>query len=262
MRLVCLVCLAATALACTACVTGVQQHAAFGSAPIKPAEIEAHVGDLVGFAIEPPVMGGSRWMLECHGRARFKGDPTASALEWTATPQPIWMETVVSPWDPEPGKAPRRSRGWLWFGQIELGENEALDRDLPVHRLPYRNVAPVTFSSTFSPVQRPERLHAVLHEGRVYVTYATPIDYGIPRAPSVDAMLVESDGKRVLYAEVSTNFGEIPRDRIAYDVTLSYAANVPPPVEVVVVGWIGHGTYYGSFTVDRMNIDGTTLGSG
>ena len=253
---------ALTALFAVACTTNLQQHTAFGSAPVTPDPIEARVGDLVSFEVRPPVANGSNWMLECHGRARFADDPKASALEWTAQPRPLHMETIVSPWDPIPGHVRAAAQGWLWFGLRDHGESEALDRELPIRRVDYRDVAPVTFTSSFSIRPDQQKLSFTEREGRIVVTYLTPTDLGVPRAPSIDAMLVETAGKRVLYAEVKTDFGTIAKEKTGYEVTLSYPATVAAPVEVVVVGWVGHGSYFAPFTVDRLVVDPRGSGGG
>jgi len=259
-----LVSLAPALLLCTACASDLQQQAAFGAAPVVPARIDAHVGDVVAFQVRPPVAEGSQWLLECHGRARFANAPTSSAIEWIATPEPIRMEAVQSPWDTPPERWRASSRAWLWYGLAEHGESQPLDRELPVRRLPFREIAPVTFASTFSIAPHPSKISARRERGRILVTYATPVEPGAPRAPTVDAMLLETDGKRMLYAEVTANFGQVnpsltPPEPIGYEVTLSYDGSVPSPIEVVVVGWIGHGSYYRAFTVDRMNLDTSTL---
>ncbi len=248
--------LTATLVSCVACMTNVQQHSAFGTALVVPDAVDGHVGDVLRFELRPPVAAGTNWILECHGRTRFADDPLASAIEWTAESRPIHMETVVSPWDPIPGHVRAAARGWLWYGLLEHGESEALDRDLPIHRLEYKQIAPVTFSSVVSLRDTKGRMAFREQSGRVYVTYLTPVDFGVPMAPSVDAMLVETGGKRVLYAEVKTDFGTMPKEKTGFEVTLSYDARVPAPVEVVVVGWVGHGNYYAPFTVDRLLVDG------
>jgi hypothetical protein len=244
---------------CVSCVTNLQQHLAFDNASLLPDGVEAHVGELVRFEVRPPVAVGTRWFLECHGRTRFAAEPTSSALFWTAQSTPIVMETIQAPWDPAPGRDRASSRGWLWFGLLDHGENTAFDRELPNQRLPYRELAPVTFSSTFSSAPHQTPLTAHLYQGRVLVTYSTPTDFGLPRAPSVDAKLVETGGKNVLYAEVSTNFGDVPKQRLGYDVTLSYPVNAAGLVEVVLVSWVGHGTYYSAFNVDRFLVDPSKL---
>jgi hypothetical protein len=246
-------------IACVGCVTNMQQHLAFATASVVTEHAAVRIGDVIRFDVRPPVAAGTRWTLECHGRARFAADPTSSILNWTAQSEPVRMETVQAPWDPPPGRDPASSRGWLWFGLEDHGESSALDRNLPAERLPYRELGPVTFSSVVSTSEHKTPLSARLYEGRVLVTYSTPVGVGVPLAPSVDAKLVESGGKDVLYAEVSTNFGELPKQRLGYEVTLSYAVTAAGPVDVVVVGWIGHGPYYSPFTLDRFLVDPSKL---
>jgi hypothetical protein len=239
-------------LAVAACVTNVQQQAAFGNAPVVPDPIPAHVGDIVRFDVRPPVAPNTWWSLQCHGRVRFADDPAASSMEWAAETRPIHMETIVSPWDPGPGKARAAARGWLWYGLREHGESEPLDKELPVQRLEFREIAPVTFGSTYTQAPGGPRISSSSRNGRVTVTYTTPVEPGVPSAPGINAMLLETGGKKILYAEVRTNFGALSKERLGYDVTLSYAESVGAPVEVIVVGWIGHGEYYGPFSVQKL----------
>jgi hypothetical protein len=238
------------ALVCVGCPPNVQQHAGFRRATIEPNAIQRPVGDLVTFEILPPVTRGTHWTLESHGLARFVGDDTGR-IDWVADTRPIRMESVVAPWEP----AQKRSsggRGWLWFGMGDGAATEPLDVDLPVRPLPYREIAPVTYQSVFSLEPRDPRISFRKTEDRVLVTYRTPMDDGVPYAPRLGAMLLETGGRKILYAEVKTNFGERPKERIAFDVTFSYSASIADPVEVVVVEWVGHGLYYSSFDVHRM----------
>jgi hypothetical protein len=232
----------------------VQQQAGFKDAVVLPAQIERPVGDLVRFEVRPPVARGTHWILQSHGLARFTGDDPTH-LEWTAENKAIVVESIVAPWnqteDPSRGRA-----GWLWFSVPE-GTSEPFDRDLPVRPLPYRDLAPVTTSAAFSLEKRDVLLSFARTGDRVVVKYMTPIDLGAPFEPHVGAMLIETAGKKVLYAEVKTNFGERAKERIGYGVTLSYPASVSGPVEVVVVEWIGHGLYQGAFEVHRLVVDAT-----
>jgi hypothetical protein len=248
--------LASLALLSVGCPPNVQQEAGFRDTVLMPAHLERPVGDLVQFEVRPPVARGTQWILEAHGLARFAGgDPTR--LEWTAENKPILMESIVAPWNQT--EDPSRGRvGWLWFGVPE-GMTQPLDRDLPVRPLPYRDVTPVTTSATFSIEKRSDAPISFARVGdRIVVKYQTPIDLGAPYEPQVGAMLIETAGKKVLYAEVKTNFGQQAKERIGYDVSLSYAAaSVSGPVEVVVVEWIGHGEYHGAFDVHRLVVDAT-----
>jgi hypothetical protein len=170
------------------------------------------------------------------------------------------METIVSPWDPGPGRARAAAKGWLWYGLREHGEMEPLDRELPIQRLEFREIAPVTFASTYTQAEGAPRLASSSKNGRVTVTYTTPVEAGAPNAPGVNAMLLETGGKKILYAEVRTNFGTASKERLGYDVTLSYAESAGAPVEVIVAGWIGHGDYYGPFSVTKMVVTGAASG--
>jgi hypothetical protein len=245
------------ALVCvSACNTNIQQHAAFGRAPVMPDPVEARVGDVVPFEVRPPVKSGSYWSLECHGRARFAEDRKASSLDWYADVTPIHMEAVVSPWDPPPGGTRATSHRWLDYGLREHGESESLDRDLPVHRVDYKELAPVTFSSAFSVATPTQKLSFQVREGRVFVTYLTPVEAGTPIAPAIDTMLLETAGRTVLYAEVRTNFGQVPKEQVGYAVTLSYEARaVQGPVDAVVVEWVAHDAFQSPFSVERLTID-------
>ncbi|HEX7671813.1 MAG TPA: hypothetical protein VF395_19600 [Polyangiaceae bacterium] len=230
----------------------VQQHAGFRRATVAPNGLERPVGQLVPFSVFPPVAKGTRWSLESHGLARFVGDDTGR-IDWVANTTPIRMEAMVAPWGPN--KDAPSGRGWLWFGMGEGAGTEPLDLDLPVHPWPYHEIAPVTYSSAFSIEPRKTRLSFERTVDRVKVLYRTPVESGVPYAPRIGAMLLETDGRKILYAEIKTNFGDRAQEPMGYDVTFSYAAAATPardPVEVVVVEWIGHGVYYGPFDVQRL----------
>lgn len=235
----------------TGCPPNVQQQAGFSDASVEPAVIQRPVGDLVRFQVKPPVARGTHWLLEAHGFARFVG-PDTSHLEWIADKTPLTMEAVVAPWDPVENRE-KGGQAWLWYSVPE-GEAQPLLRDLPVRPLPYKEIAPVTFAAGFSTAPRDPKLDVMQNAERVTVTYRTPAAPGTPFIPQLGAMLVETAGKRVLYGEVKTNFGEREKERVAYDVTFSYAASVPPPVEVVVVEWVNHGLYGDAFDVHRITV--------
>ena len=242
-------------LACTACGTTVmQQYAGFAAAPVVPDAIPAHVGDVVSFQVRPPVPSGSLWSLECHGRVRFADDPTGTSLEWTASPRAIRMEAVAAPWDPVTPVDRALARAWLTYALKEMGTSVALDRTLPLRLAPYREVAPVTVASTFAIHEHGPDISVAEKRGRVTVTYTTTADSGRPLAPSVRATLLETDGRKILYAEVITNFGAVAGERIGYDVGFSYAGSVAGPIEVVIAAWVGHGSYYGPFSVHRFTV--------
>ncbi len=233
------------------CVSYLQQYTAFGNAPVYPDMVSAEVGDLVEFEVRPAVPAGSEWSLQCKGRVRFVDQPTSTSLDWTASPRAVKLETLVSPWDPSPPRE-HTSRQWLWYAMRDQGESSLLDRELPFHRVAFHEIGPVTFAATYA-LGGDEPTLTVNSQGeRVVVTYRTPTDKGTPVAPIIDAMLLESGGRTILYAEVRTDFGDLPREPVGYDVTLSYAkARVAGPVEIVVAGWTGHGEYWSPFTVTR-----------
>ncbi|HEX4335435.1 MAG TPA: hypothetical protein VH062_05945 [Polyangiaceae bacterium] len=236
---------------CVSCVSYLQEYVAFGKAPVHPSTVPAEVGDLVEFELRPPVPAGSRWSLQTRGRVRFADAPQASSLDWTATSRAIHLQTIVSPWDPATLGAPA-ARQWLTYGLRDEGESSQLDRDLPVQRAPFTTAGPVTYAATFALGGDTPTLGMADAGERVVFTYRTPADQGVPLAPKIDAMLVESGKRTILYAEVRMDFGEVARERVGYDVTLSYAkARAPGPVEVIVVGWTGHGEYWSPFTVTR-----------
>lgn len=239
------------ALGCTGCPPNVQQQAAFRHSTVDPVAVARPVGDLVRFEVKPPVAQGTSWVLNAHGLARFVG-PDPSRLVWVAGPHAILMEGVVAPWDPTKEQA---GRGWLTFGMQE-GDSELLDVVLPVRPLPYREVSAVSYDSGFSLEPRTERLRIRRTPERVYVSFLTPVETGTAYAPLIGASLVETVGRRVLYAEVKTNFGEKGSEKIGHRITFSYPSTVPDPVEVVVVDWVGHGTYYEAFDLHRIEVSG------
>ena len=241
----------AALLGSTACVSYFQEYVAFGNAPVHPNVMAAEVGDIVPFEVRPAVPPGSEWSLECMGRVRFADQPTASSVDWTASPRAVRLETVVSPWDPLP-PSEHPSRKWLSYSLRDQGETDVLDRELPFHRVAFREVGPVTFASAFALGGDAPTLSVTDRGERIVAAYRTPTDKGVPRAPKVDAMLLESGNRTILYAEVRTDFGSVPKEPVGYEVTLSYAkARVQGPVEIVVVGWIGHEDYWKPFQVMR-----------
>lgn len=242
---------AAAFVGCVACVSALREYSAFGNAPLHPSLVSAEVGDLVPFEVRPAVPEGSQWSLLSNGRVRFADQPESSGLDWTASPRAVRLETIVSPWDPLP-PSEHSSRGWLNYSLRDEGETLVLDRELPFHRVAFREIAPVTFAAAFALGGDAPTLTVSDRGERVVATYRTPSDKGIPHAPRVDAMLLESGNRTILYAEVRTDFGTIPREMVGYDVTLSYAKmRVGGPVEIIVVGWIGHDAYWKPFTVTR-----------
>lgn len=249
-----ILCVIAVGLASAGCAPpNVQQHAGFRRATLAPRGMEGSVGQLVTFDVLPPVAKGTRWSLDSHGLARFVGDDSGH-IDWVAGARPIKMESVVAPWGPNKD-SPSGGRGWLWFGMGDGAATEPLDLDLPVRPLPYREIAPVTYAAAFSLVPRKTRLSFEKTADRVKVTYRTPIESGMPYAPRIGAMLLETGGKKILYAEVKTNFGDRTKEPIGYDVTFSYSLSVGDAVEVVVVEWIGHGLYYGPFEIHRLVVE-------
>ena len=245
------------ALICVSgCNTNIQQHAAFGRAPVVPEPIEAKVGDVVPFEVRPPVKAGSYWSLQCHGRARFAEDRKASSFDWYADVTPIHMEAVVSPWDPPPGGTRAASRWWLVYGLREHGETEALDRELPVHRVDYKELAPVTFSSAFSVVAPTAKLSSVERDGRVFVTYLTPVRARRAIAPRDRRDVAPNVGAHgvALRRRVRTNFGQVPKEQVGYAVTLSYEARAVQGTggRPMVVEWVAHGDYQSPFGVERL----------
>jgi len=244
-------------LACTGCPTNIQQHAAFASAEIRPGKIPAAVGDVVRFEVIPDVPRGSEWLIDSHGRARFVIDQMMSHADWVAAGQAIPFEAIVSPWDPQDAYQREATRGWLWFGLKDSGANRSIDRDLPIDRLPFREIGAVTVTAAFSLAKREPRLSYQVVRDRMVVSFQTPISQGFPYAPRVKAMLLETGGKKRLYAEVWMNYGDQPKEPIGYEVTVSYpAASITDPLELVVVEWLGHGWYYGPFEVHRTVIGG------
>jgi hypothetical protein len=246
--------LAASVLAlggCVACVSYLQEYVAFGNAPLSPAPRSAEVGDLVPFEVRPPVPAGSMWSLQIRQRVRFTDTPEATSRDWTASPTAIHLETMVSPWDPPVGRE-HSSHDWLWYSLRDQGESNVLERDLPFRRVAYREIAPVTFAATFAPGAKEPELSVTERNGRIIATYRTPTEQGTPHAPRIDTMLLESGNRTILYAEVRSDFGNVAREPIGYDVTLSYdKSRVSAPAEILVVGWMGNGDYWKPFTVNR-----------
>jgi hypothetical protein len=242
---------AAALVGFVSCVSTVKEYTAFGDAPVHPSVVSGEVGDLVTFEVRPAVSPGSQWSLECYGRVRFANQPTSTSLDWMASPHAVRMETVVSPWDPLPPSL-HSSRRWLSYGLRDEGESDMLDRELPIHRVEFKEIAPVTFAATYKIGGDSPTLTVADAGERVVATYRTPTEKGVPQAPKIAAMLLESGNRTILYAEVRTDFSAVPREPMGYDVTLSYAkARVTGPVEVVVVGWVGHDDYWRPFTVTR-----------
>jgi hypothetical protein len=234
-----------------ACVSPLQQYVAFGHAPVWPASVPGEVGDLVTFELRPEVHAGSMWSLECRQRVRFADSPTSSSLDWTASPHAVRLETIISPWDPLP-PSNETSRGWLSYSMREEGESSVLDRELPIRRVAFRELGPVTVAAVFSPGAEKSGLSVSEQGGRVVVHYRTETQKGVPHQPAVEAMLLESGNRTILYAEVRTNYGTEPKEPIAYEVTLSYdKARVSAPAEIVVAAWHGNGDYWRPFTVVR-----------
>jgi hypothetical protein len=241
----------ATFVGAASCATPLQQYVAFGRAPVWPAQVPGEVGDIVAFQLRPEVAAGSMWSLECRGRVRFAESPETSSLDWTASPHAIRLETIVSPWDPLPPEV-HTSRDWLWYSMREEGESSALDQELPVRRVAYREIGPVTVASIFAPSSGTPEVSVSEQGHRVTVHYRTETQRGVPQQPIVDAMLLESGNRTILYAEVHMNFGTVPKEPIGYDVTLSYdKARVSTPAEIVVVAWHGDGDYSKPFKVIR-----------
>jgi hypothetical protein len=238
-------------LAALSCVSYLQQYVAFGKATIHPATVKATVGDIVAFEARPPVPEGSIWSLSCHGRVRFSEHRDESSLDWAANPHAVRLETIVSPWDPPLGQV-HTSQNWLTYSLREEGEVSALERDLPIAREPFREITPVTFSAAYAPGAKKPEITVGERTGRAFVRYRTETVKGVPAAPFIDAMLLETRGRTILYAEVRSNFGEVEQEPVGYEVTLSYdAGRVHAAVEIIVVGWMGQGDYSKPFTVTR-----------
>ena len=241
-----------------ACMSSLQDRAAFKKAEIVPAKIRAGIGDVVEFEVRPPVREGTRWMLETYPPVRFSREGDQQFYDWVANGHPIHLQAVIAPWDVRMRGAESGRTSWLWFAANDESEPEPYETPLPIQRLPYREIGPVTATSAFDVGPREPRLAASYSEkaDRVYVIYKTPIEKGTPHLPGVYPMLVETQGKKVLYVEVWTDFGQFPFERVGYRVTLSYAASVKSPVEVVLVEWTGHGESAGPFDVHRMTVSG------
>jgi hypothetical protein len=239
------------ALATASCVSYLQQYVAFGKATLYPSSVKAAVGEVVPFEVRPPVPLESVWSLTCRGRVRFAEHPDESTIDWVASPHAVRLETVVSPWDPAPHET-HTSQSWLWYSLRAEGEASPVERDLPLTREPYRELAPVTFAAAYAPGALKPEITVGERTGRAFVRYRTPTVKGIPHAPAVDAMLLETRGHSILYAEVRANFGEVEQEPVGYEVTLSYdPARAHAPVDIVVVGWMGQGDYAKPFTVTR-----------
>jgi hypothetical protein len=234
----------------------VQQQAGFARADIRPTAIPAKVGDIVQFSLLPPVSRGTEWDLETFNRARFPGDPPEEHLFWVAEHEPVHLEAIVAPWDPKTPEEQRQAQGWLWFALRDSGSTEPLRRPLPIRRAPYKELAPVAAASGFSIRDRAERLTYARANERHELVFKTTTDMGTPALPQVRSALVETEGKRILYAEIKVNFGEVRKETVSYETTLSYPLSVAGPVEVVVVEWVGHGTYFRPFQVYRVTTPG------
>jgi hypothetical protein len=247
---------AAAAASLPACVTNLQQHAAFAAAAIGPRDIPAAVGDVVPFEVLPAVPAGSEWGLDTHGYARFRSETPQGHLTWTADGKPILLEALVTPFDPDGAYQREAHRGWLWFGLRDSGASQSIDQDLPIARAPFKQLAIVEFTSEFSLEKRPDKILVSETENRIVVRYKTVNEKGTPLAPRVRPLLLETQGKKRLYVEVWTNFGDRPRDPLGYEVTMKYPKSVTGRVDVIVAEWIGHGPYYSPFQVTRTVIGG------
>ena len=243
--------LLAVFVGCASCVSPLQQYVAFGHAPVWPAQVPGEVGDVVAFEVRPGVTAGTQWSLECRGRVRFADEPTSSSLDWTANPRAVRLEAIVSPWEPLPPDD-RTSRNWLSYGMREEGESSFLDRELPIRRVAYKELAPVTVDAVLAPGTAKPELSVSERGSRAIVHYRTGTRPGTAKRPTVEAMLLESGNRTILYAEVITNFGIEPKEPIGYEVTLSYdKARASRPVEIIVAAWNGDGDYVKPFTVIR-----------
>jgi hypothetical protein len=245
-----------------ACVSTLQDRAAFKRAEIFPEKIRAGIGDVVTFELRPPVREGTRWMLETYPPVRFSRTGDRQFYDWVANGHPIHLEAIIAPWDVRVRGADSGRSSWLWFASNDESDPEPYETPLPIQRLAYKEIGPVTASSAFDNGPREPRLAASYSEkaDRIYVTYKTPVEKGTPHQPGVYPMLLESQGKKILYAEVWTDFGQLPVEPVGYRITLSYAGAIKGPIEVVLVEWTGHGETAGPFEVHRMPISG--LGSG
>jgi hypothetical protein len=213
--------------------------------------VSGDVGDIVTFELRPEVAAGTMWSLHCEGRVRFADAPTSSSLDWTANPHAVRLEAIISPWDPRPPDE-HTSRNWLFYSMRDEGESSPLDRELPIRRVAYRELAPVTVASTFAPDRKKPELSVSEKGGRVIAQYWTGARPGAPHQPIVEAMLLESGNKTILYAEVHTDVGTTPKEPTGYDVALSYdKSRVRSEAEIVVVGWLGNDDYWQPFTVLR-----------
>jgi hypothetical protein len=242
----------------SACVSTLQDRAAFKKAEIFPARIRAGIGDVVDFDIRPPVRQGTRWMLETYPPVRFAREGDRQFYDWISNGRPIRLQAIIGPWDVRMRGAESGRLSWLWYAANDESDSEPYEEPLPIQRIPYSEISPVTTTSAFDVGPREPRLAASYSEkaDRVYVVYKTPIEKGTPRLPGVYPMLVETQGRNILYAEVWTDFGQFRFEPVGYRVTLSYAASIKGPVEVVLVEWTGHGESAGPFEVYRMTVSG------
>jgi len=240
------------------CVSTLQDRAAFKRAEILPAKIPAAIGDVIQFEIRPPVREGTRWMLETYPPVRFTRSDDKQFYDWVANGHPIHLEAVIGPWDVRMRGSESGRASWLWFAANDESDPEPYEVPLPIQRLPYRELGPVTATAAYDVGSREPRLTASYSEraDRVYVTYKTPIEKGTPRLPGVYPILVETRGKKILYVEVWTDFGEYPFERVGYRVLLSYSGAIKGPIDVVLVEWTGHGESAGPFDIHRMVISG------
>lgn len=240
------------------CVSSLQDRTAFKRAEILPTKIQAAIGDVVQFELRPPVREGTRWMLETYPPVRFTRSDDQQFYDWVANGHPIHLEAVVGPWQVRMRGAESGRTSWLWFAANDEADPEPYEQALPIQVLPYKELGPVTASSAFDVGSREPRLAASYSEraDRVYITYKTPIEKGTPRLPGVYPILVETRGKKVLYAEVWTDFGEYPFERVGHRVLLSYSGAIKGPLEVVIVEWTGHGESAGPFDIHRLLISG------
>jgi hypothetical protein len=242
----------AVLFAAAGCVSTFQQHGAFKAAEIVPAETVAKIGDVVPFELRPPVAAGTRWTLSTWGPVRFADARDLSLIEWVAEHTPIHLEAVVAPWDLR-GK--EESKEWLWFGMADTAHDQPFEHPLPIRRAPFRELSPVGTDAGFAVGGAEPRLSFAKRRDRMVVSYLTRAEDGTPHLPKIRAALVETGEKKVLYAEIWTNYGETAKTKVGYEVTLSYPASVGAPVEVAVVEWTGHGWNYGPFDVHRLTVN-------
>ena len=234
----------------------VQQQVGFARTDIRVAKSRGVVGEIVKFDLRPPVSSGTEWDLEAFNRVRFAGKEPSSNLFWVAEHDPVHLETIIAPWDSETPGDQRKDTGWLWYSLRDAGEREPLKQALPITREPYKELAPVTFVSAHSSAERNPRLWITRTAQRNEVWFKTTTDVGAPFLPKVRAALIETVGKKILYAEIRVNFGIARNETISYETTLSYPPTVTGPVEVIVVEWVGHGESFGPFQVHRITVPG------